>query len=162
FQNVALVSETALPRGTAAEVWVEGKAAYVAARTGGVVVYDVTAPSAPLLTARVEEAGDDVRDAKVFGNTLYIASQKHGWVRYDVTSAAAPVRLGQVPADDVEVHSLEVDRAGGRLFASSPAPNGEVLIFDVSAPNAPALLSRVRVAEARGASFFNGQMFVNA
>lgn len=162
FKNVALVSETALPKGTAAEVWVEGKTAYVAARTGGVVVYDVTAPSAPLLTARVEEVGDDFRDAKVFGNTLYIASQKHGVVLYDVTNPAAPVRLGQVPADDVELHSLEIDRSGGRLFASSPAPNGEVLVFDVSTPASPALLSRVRVAEARGVSLFNGQMFANA
>lgn len=161
-QNVALVSETALPKGSAAEVWVEGRWAYVAARTGGVAVYDVSAPSAPLLTARVEEAGDDWRDAKVFGNTLYVASQKHGVILYDVTNPAAPVRMGQVPADDVEVRSLEVDRGGGRLFASSPAPNGEVLVFDISTTASPQLSSRVRVAEARGVSFFNSQMFVNA
>jgi len=161
FQNVALVSETALQKGTASEVWVEGRWAYVAARTGGVVVFDVTAPATPLLTARVEETGDDWRDAKVFGNTLYVASQKHGVIFYDVTNPAAPARLGQVPADDVEVHSLELDPGTSRLFASSPAPTGEVLVFDISTPASPNLRYRAQATDVRGTSFFDSRMYVN-
>ncbi|HZN95913.1 MAG TPA: hypothetical protein VFB81_24530 [Myxococcales bacterium] len=169
FSNVALASETALPMGQAAGVWVEGAFAYVAAGSGGLVVFNVTNRSSPFLVTTVEEADDDWSDAVVSGNTLYVASQKHGVILYDITAPNAPVRLGQVPQDDISVRALQVDRVSNRLFASSPAPNGEVLVFNIQAPRAPVLRWRVRTAELNLAAgrrphdsvFFRDRVYVN-
>ncbi|HEY8208376.1 MAG TPA: hypothetical protein VIG99_12890 [Myxococcaceae bacterium] len=168
-EHLALVSETKLASGSAADVWVQGGFAYVAARAGGLAVFDVSVPSAPVQVATVQEAGDDWSDAKAVGSTLYVASAKHGVLLYDIANPAAPVRLGQVPAGDISVRALELDRTSNRLFASSPEPNGEVLVFNIQTPAAPVLRWRIRTAEAdvgagrwpHAVALLAGRMFVN-
>ena len=147
----------------------QGGFAYVAAASGGLAVFDVSVPSAPVLAAKVQEAGDDWSDAKAVGNTLYVASQKHGVILYDITTRLGP---GAVGAGAGGRHQRPVAGAGPRLkppIRASPAPNGEVLVFNLQTPSAPVLRWRLRTAEVdlgagrwpHDVASFGGQLFVN-
>lgn len=138
--GVDLVSETALPRGSASDVFVAGGYAYVTALSDGLFVYDVSDRAAPKKVAEVAPTGDVLYRSWVKGQTLYVSSYRSGVLIYDVSNPAAPKRLSSVPTTAVQGWGLWVD--GDRLYVMSPAPDGEVLIFDISQPTTPVLLAR--------------------
>ena len=133
--KVQLVGEIALPRGTATELAVANGYAYVVAGKEGLFIYDVRDPAAPRKVAESKPSDDFYSDVLVHGTTLYLGTKKSGVAVFDLTDPAAPVRVRSVPAKAVEVNALAVD--GNSLFAASPYPNAEVLIFDISTPTAP-------------------------
>lgn len=143
--GVDLVSETALPRGSAADVFVANGYAYVTALADGLFIYDVRKPDAPEKVAEVAPTGDVLYHSWVKGQTLYVSSYRSGVLIYDVSNPAAPKRVTSVPNPSVQGWGLWVD--GNRLYVMSPAPDGEVLIYDLSNPTAPSLLSRYYVEE---------------
>lgn len=143
--GVALVSETALPHGSAADVFVAGGYAYVTALADGLFIYDVRKPEAPVKVAEVVPTGDVLYRSWVKGQTLYVSSYRSGVLVYDVSNPAAPKRLTSIPSSPVQGWGLWVD--GDLLYVMSPAPDGEVLIYDISTPTAPALLSRYYVED---------------
>jgi hypothetical protein len=140
--RVELVSEKALPREEgkvgphAVDVFVAGGYAYVTAQGDGLFIYKVTDPAAPQLVARLkppEAEGDVWHQVWVQGQTMYIASTKRGVIAYNVENPEAPVAVKSFPADrSVEVHALAMD--GTWLYAASPSPNAEVVVFDATNP----------------------------
>ena len=145
--GVGLVSEAALPRGMAMDVFVSGGYAYVTALSAGLFIYDVKDPAAPRKVAELTPTADNWYRSWVKGTTLYITSQSEGLLVYDVANPEDPKRLMALPGGSslLEAWGLFVD--GDRLYLMSPSPRAEVLIFDVSKPAAPALLTRYFIPE---------------
>ncbi|NTX36477.1 hypothetical protein HUA78_18710 [Myxococcus sp. CA033] len=145
--GVELVKELALPRGAARDLTVSGGYAYVPAGPEGFFVFDVTNPAEARRVGEGNPGNDVYTDVAVKGTTLFVASQKNGLALYNVANPAAPAFLRALADPAVEVVSLAVE--GNLLFAASPAPNGEVLIFDVTTPVQPKLVDRYFVEGAQ-------------
>jgi hypothetical protein len=148
--GVSLVRETALPEGVVGmDVFVVNGYAYVAALANGLYVVDVrnpeVVPPTPIKPLRVSSNGDSWHQVWVKGQTLFVASSAEGIIVFDVSNPEAPKRVRAVPLPSVEVWGLYVD--GDRLYAMSPSPRAEVLIYDVQTPSAPSLLSRYVVED---------------
>lgn len=135
------VSEVALPKGGAVDVSVGNGHAFVAALSDGLVIYDVSVPAEPRKVASLTPQSDSWFQTWLKGQTLYVASAREGVIVYDVTDPAVPKRLAVLPSNGaVEARGLYVDQE--RLYVFSPAPRAEVLLYDVTVPTEPALLSR--------------------
>ncbi|WP_434388407.1 LVIVD repeat-containing protein [Melittangium boletus] len=146
-EGVALVSETPLPRGMASDVFVAGGFAYVTALSDGLFIYDVSKPEHPEKLAELSPSNDVWYRAWVRGQTLYVSSSKEGVILYDVRNPKAPTRITDTSwRQAVQGWGLVVDQ--DRLYLMSPAPRGEVLIYDLSKDaNKPSLLARYYAEE---------------
>ncbi|MFP2932208.1 LVIVD repeat-containing protein [Pyxidicoccus sp. 3LG] len=138
--KVALVGEEKLPRGTPIEMTVANGHAYIAAGAEGLFIFNVTDPAHPRKVAESKPSTDYYSDVLVHGETLYVATQQSGIAVFGLTDPTAPTRIRSVPERAVEVSALAVD--GNLLFAASPEPNAEVLVYDITKPTEPALVTR--------------------
>lgn len=143
--GVELVSEIALPQGSAADVFVAGGYAYVMAREEGLFIYDVSNPLAPRKVAQQKPENDSWNQGWVRDQTLYIASSKKGVLLLDVSNPSEPRALKSFPAEAVAVRALSFD--GNWLYAASPSPNAEVLVFDATNPRELVLAKRYFVEQ---------------
>ncbi|HEX8818926.1 MAG TPA: hypothetical protein VF794_03300 [Archangium sp.] len=145
--GVELVREAALPdKAIATDVFVANGYAYVTALSSGIYIFDVRDPTKPLGTpVLLSSKGDNWNQAWVKDQTLFVASSREGILLYDVSNPAAPKRLKALPTPAVDVWGLYVE--GTRLFAMSPSPRAEVLIYDIQTPTAPSLQSRYVVED---------------
>lgn len=132
-QGMQLVSELALPRGTAVDVFVAGGYAYVSALDQGVYIYDISNPAAPRKVSELVPQSDIWNSVWVKDGTMYIASTNKGVLLYDVSNPAEPLALKSYPVETpVDVRSITID--GNWLYAASPFPNAEVLVYDATNP----------------------------
>ncbi|HEX5744951.1 MAG TPA: hypothetical protein VFZ09_01835 [Archangium sp.] len=145
--GVELVSEMALPRGMAMDVFVSGGYAYVTALSEGLFIYDVKNPAAPRKVAELTPTSDTWYRSWVKGTTLYVTSQTEGLLVYDVTTPEAPRWLTSLPGGSSVLAGWGLFVDGDRLYMMSPSPRAEVLIFDVSKPASPSLLTRYFVPQ---------------
>jgi hypothetical protein len=147
--QLKLESELALSDGAVAmDLFVANGYAYVTALANGLFVFDVKDPAAPKQVFAVSSKGDVWRQVWVKDQTLFIASESEGILVYDVSNpAVAPKRLKALPGSGsvISVWGLHVDQ--DRLYAVSPVPRAEVLIYDVKTPASPTLLSRYVVED---------------
>ncbi len=146
--KVELVSELALPNGAVAtDLFVANGYAYVTALANGLFVFDVRDPANPQKVGEVALRNDVWRQVWVKDQTLFIASEAEGILVYDVSTPSLPKRLKTLPGSGVaiSVWGLYVDQ--DRLYAVSPVPRAEVLIYDVKTPASPTLLSRYIVED---------------
>ncbi|MCK8496155.1 hypothetical protein VZQ01_04270 [Myxococcus faecalis] len=139
-REVALQDPSAGELVVAKELTVVGGRAYLALGKDGLAIYDVSVPSETRKLYSGKPSSDVYNDLVVHGTLAYVASQKSGLVIYDVADPEKPVLLRSLTDPSVEVGALALN--GNLLFAASPAPNGEVLIFDVTTPLQPKLLKR--------------------
>lgn len=155
--GVELVSERALTRGTAENLHVATAEnlhvangyAYVTARSDGLFIFDVRDPAAPTRVKDIKPTNDVWNQAWVKDQTLYVSSRRQGILLYDVSDPANPKPLGSVPTPTAEVWGMFVDQ--NRLYAMSPAPVAEVIIFDITTPTTPKELASYVVADSRPA-----------
>jgi hypothetical protein len=166
-QNLTLLGEIGFAGATTADVFVSGTLAYVVLFTSGAAIVDVADPAAPKLVTRIPAIDDYWNAVWVKDQVLYLASAAEGVIFYDVATPAAPVRLGSVPDTPINVHTLFLE--GNTLYAMSPAPAAETLLFDVTQARSPVLLSRFQAAGAdhhasrfpHDATAFSGRLYVN-
>lgn len=175
--GLRLISEQAISMGRPVDVYVHRQHAYVVAinhdRTeapGGLTVFDVSDPSNPVRKKEISLPGDSYWNAAwTKEDALYIASRSAGVLVFDISNPGDPVLVRNAPGGAVlDVHTLFVD--GNRLYAVSPgpAPHGETLIFDISAPLNPQLLSRFQASSttsltpsAHDAFAYQDRLYVN-
>ena len=151
--GMTLLSETQVGDATPADVYVTKGHAYVVslpflngvgARSGGLSVFDVTNPRAPVLKKSITFANDNYWNGVwAKDDALYVASGDRGLHVFDISNPADPQLLRTLPADEkaaLDVHTVIVE--GDRLYAMSPSPNAETLIFDVKDAKSPVLLTR--------------------
>ncbi|WP_375755492.1 LVIVD repeat-containing protein [Corallococcus exercitus] len=170
-QPLRLVSETAIPVGDPVDVYVTKGHAYVVSlprrgEPGGLSVVNVSDPAHPVLVTRLNLPNDNYWNGVwAKGDALYVASGDSGVVVYDITDPAAPRYVRALPGGAINVHTVFVD--GDRLYAMSPSPNGETLLFDVRSPLEPQLLNRISVPREEGVSYphdafaYQDRLYVN-
>ncbi|NTX63501.1 hypothetical protein HUA74_22875 [Myxococcus sp. CA051A] len=170
--GLKLVSERWVDLGMPVDVQVIGEHAYVVSQKregqrGGLTVFDVSQPEAPVRVARMSLPEDsDWRGATFKGGVLYVASASSGVVVLDISQPSAPVFVRRVPEKPVSVGLVSVD--GDRLYAVGTEPSAGTLMFDISTPSEPRLLQHIvsgsRIAEnpsSRGPVSYEGRLYVN-
>ncbi|WP_223640214.1 LVIVD repeat-containing protein [Corallococcus sp. EGB] len=156
-QPMRLVSETTVPVGDPVDVYVTKGHAYVVSlprgdAPGGLSVFNVKDPVHPLFVTSVSLPNDNYWNGVwARGDALYIASSNSGVILYDITDPANPQYVRALPGGSLNVHTVFVD--GIRLYAMSPSPNGETLMFNVDSPLNPYLLSRITVTAQAGSNY---------
>ncbi len=146
--GLRLRSESTVPYRYPVEVYVTRGHAYVVSagwqgEPGGLTVFDVNNPDRPVRTASISLPGDsEWTRAGSKDNALYVASSVSGVIVYDISNPAQPTFVRNAPGGGpVGVNAVFVD--ADRLYATLQAGlGGETLVFDISNPLAPALLSR--------------------
>ncbi|WP_241758882.1 LVIVD repeat-containing protein [Pyxidicoccus parkwayensis] len=141
------VSESPVDLGVPVDVYVAKDHAYVVSINGsevpgGLTVFDVSDRAHPVFKTSISMPGDSYWNGVWSkGDALYIASGASGVIVFDISNPGAPTYVRNVPGGSaIDVHTVLVD--GDRLYAMSPSPNAETLIFDVSTPLEPRLLGR--------------------
>ncbi|WP_223754625.1 LVIVD repeat-containing protein [Myxococcus sp. RHSTA-1-4] len=166
--KVELAGEVALPRGSATELAVAGGRAYVTAGSEGLFIFDVSNPTQPKRAGEgVKPSNDFFSDVLVHGQTLYVATRNSGIAVFDLTDPLVPARVRSIPEQAVEVTGLAID--GNLLLAASPSPNAEVLIYDITQPTAPKLVTRYTIKSSAPAlgerpldvTALNGRMYIS-
>jgi len=169
--GVSLVRETVLPNSAVGmDVFVANGYAYVTSLSG-LYIYDVRDPAvAPAKKAELFPIrGDSWHQVWVKGQTIFVASSAEGIIIFDFDvnkPEVAPKRVRALPLPSVEVWGLYVD--GDRLYAMSPSPRAEVLIYDIQTPSAPSLLARHVVKDSvpeagespLGGAVFNNRLYI--
>jgi len=86
-------------------VWAHGDALYVASADRGVVVFDISAPAAPVLVRSVPSIPPNVHTVFVSGNLLYAAAQEPdaAVLVFDVTKPLEPVLISKFQAQGYSV-----------------------------------------------------------
>jgi hypothetical protein len=163
------VSESFVERGFPVDVYVTRGHAYVvsvtsAGQPGGLTVFDVSNPSAPVQRASFSLPNDSYWNGVwAKDDALYIASNTGGVLVYDITTPASPTLVRKLNAG-ANVHTVFVE--GNRLYAMSPSLRA-TLIFDVSNPLAPQSLSRYTHTHGPSWSYphdafaYGGRLYVN-
>ncbi|WP_342379103.1 hypothetical protein NVS55_06745 [Myxococcus stipitatus] len=130
------VAETFVP-GTPVDIYVTRGHAYVVSLGGGLFVYDVRDPTKPVLTRSVRLPNDNYWNGVwAKDDALYVASGARGVIVFDISNPALPLEvLATGGQQRTNVHTVFVHE--DRLFAASPAPTGEVLVYDISRPLEP-------------------------
>ncbi|NVJ09664.1 hypothetical protein HUW63_31125 [Myxococcus sp. AM001] len=169
--GLQLLSESFVDRGLPVDVYVTHGHAYVVSinapeRQGGLTVFDVRDPRAPVQTASFQLPSDGYWNGVwARDDALYVASGDAGLLVFDLEDPARPAFVRNHPGGSgpIDVHTVFVE--GTRLYAMSPSPNQETLIFDVSQPLAPQLLTRYAHAGGNGyphdAFAYNGRLYIN-
>lgn len=146
--QIGFVSELALPDDAKAQdIFVAGGFAYITAREKGLYIFDVSSPENPSLAVKLSLSTADAdvwHKVWVKDQTMYIASTKRGVLVYDVSNPRSPLPVKAYPTDKaVDVRSVTMD--GTWIYAASPFPNAEVLIFDATNPRELSLAKRYYV-----------------
>jgi hypothetical protein len=126
--------------------------AYVASwhNTSGVWIFDVTNPDAPVLLTTYAPAGtsSNMQGVQVVNGIGFFSSDSNGGGVHivDLSNPASPVLLKQLlPMQDGRVsnnvHDLTVDASGQHLFIPGYPNDNSILVYDVSSPSAPTLLT---------------------
>jgi hypothetical protein len=84
-----------VPEGLAVDIALSGLYAYVAGRTAGLIVLDISDPSAPHETGRVAIPGTSYA-VTLAGDYAYVADAEGGLSIVNIADAAAPVVVGSV------------------------------------------------------------------
>jgi len=170
-EGISRISESFVQLGVPVDIYVTKEHAYVVsinmhARTGGLTVFNVADPAKPVLVRTVTMPGDSYWNGVWSkGDALYVASAARGVLVFDITDPANPVFLKDVPGNNIDVHTVFVE--GDRLYAMSPSPNSETLIFDISTPREPVLLTRFTVPGGDTTGYphdafaYEGRLYIN-
>jgi len=128
--SVAGVYDTA---GFASGVAVSGDYAYVADGTNGLVIVDVSDPSAPV-EAGSYDTTENAKKAAVKGDYVYLADGLNGLSVVDVSNPALPVRVGGYLTNPSEANDIFV--SGNFAYLSDD--NSTIHKLNVSNPASPA------------------------
>ncbi len=174
--GLGLLSESFVEQGFPVDIYVTQGHAYVVStpdgvETGGLTVFDVSNPAAPVLETRISQPTDNYWNGVwAKGNALYVASANSGVVVFDISNPASPQLLKSLPSGrgQIDVHTVFVE--GERLYAMSPSPSPRTLIFDIQQPLEPRLLGEYaepgaatdpRVGFPHDALAFEGMLYIN-
>lgn len=146
--GLEFVSQSPVELGRPVDVYVTQGHAYVVSihleekngeeKKGGLTVFDVRDPSAPVKVKTIQLENDTVWNGVwAKGDALYVASAHRGVLVFDIGTPADPRLVRNLPGPNLNVHTVFVD--GNRLYASALT---SVLIFDVTRPLEPVELGR--------------------
>lgn len=108
---------------------VSGDHAYIAARSGGLRVVDVSTPSTPVEVGSYTPSGTNVRDLALSGDYAYLADYTAGLRIVDVSTPSSPVEVSRY---DTPGTALAVDYSGGYAFVADGT--GGLRVINVANP----------------------------
>lgn len=118
--------------GTAEDLIVSSNYVYVAAKTYGVYVIDISDIDRPVLKKRIDTAGN-AWNLSVSGSTLFVADRENGITVIDITDPANAALNGTINAG-FNVYDLDV--IGAMIYAvGGDGTDGILKIFDYSTPD---------------------------
>jgi hypothetical protein len=126
--------------------------AYVASwhNTSGVEIFDVTNPDAPALLTTYAPPGtsNNMQGVQVANAIGFFSSDSNGGGVHvvDLSNPASPVTKARIlPSQDGRlsnnVHDLTIDASGTHLYIPGYPNDNTILVYDVSSPSAPTLLT---------------------
>ncbi|MFL5353631.1 LVIVD repeat-containing protein [Archangium sp.] len=174
--GLRLTSESFVEQGLPVDVYVTQGHAYVVSirngsEPGGLTVFDVSNPSAPVLKKVISLPTDNYWNGVwAKGNALYVGSQSSGAIVFDISNPADPQQVRNVPSGQgqLDVHTVFVE--GDRLYAMAPSPVPKTFIFDITQPTDPKLLGEYMepgAADTAGVGYphdalaFDGRLYIN-
>lgn len=138
-----LVAQTSTV-GSAQDVFVVGKYAYVAAGELGLQIFDISNPSKPMLVGGFDSSGS-AQGVFVRGNYAYLADGKEGLRIVDITDPKSPKETGGLAprnpqgakksADSIQPGAMDVFVVGNYAFVACGI--GGLQIVDVTDPTKP-------------------------
>ncbi|MBS0350692.1 MAG: putative Ig domain-containing protein [Proteobacteria bacterium] len=132
--NLQLLSTYSIGSGQAIGVAVSGSTVYVADYTGGLLVLDMSNPSAPILRSTYPAgSGYYANDVAVLGSTVFVADGPGGLQVLNVSNPSAPILRSTYSA-----YSNGMAVLGSTLFVANV---NALLVLDVSNPSTPILQS---------------------
>lgn len=133
--------------GAAAQIFVSGNYAYLAAAGNGLLVIDISNPAAPNLMGTFSN-GNRFGDVFVAGNHAYVLDQSFNKMRVvDISNAANPTEVAEI--DIVGLKSIYV-QGNYAYIAAAPIPTAGMHIVDISNPQNPTKVSFFETAEVNG------------
>ncbi len=124
----------------------KGNYLYLAAKKGGLVVADVSAPASPtsVLSIVVPDPADaskviEPSFLQLQGDRLYVSAGKY-FLIYDVSNSASPVEIGRYSASSPNQHIVVADN-----YAYIAGYNKGLRVLDISNPASLALMSETPV-----------------
>ncbi|QSQ13108.1 LVIVD repeat-containing protein [Myxococcus landrumensis] len=145
--GLTLLAEHRAALGQAVDVHVTRGHAYVVSlrhrdQPGGLTVFDVSNPRAPLLRTSISLAGNnDWNGVGSKDHALYIAGNGTGTLVYDISQPDNPVFIRLIPSGDYGTHTVFVD--GNRLYTMGISTH----VYDLTDPLNPALLTVISLPE---------------
>lgn len=133
--NPAVISDDIRTGGSVADLFYEGTSEllFIAARTAGVEVWDVSDPFLPQRVS-VIQAGEDACSVQLRDDLMYLIDHGSSLMIVDITDLSSPVFLGQ--CDSVSV-GKELTLSGQYAFIADGSHG--IKIIDVTNPNEPFL-----------------------
>ncbi len=119
----------------AQRVTVEGDFAYVGGGNQGLLIVDISTPSAPTLEWSFNTSGY-TRGIDIEGDMLYAADGLGGFLVYDISNPVAPVSVGSF---NTAGYTWNIDVDGDRAYVADSQDG--LKVFNVSNPAAPALIA---------------------
>jgi hypothetical protein len=123
---------------TPAQAWgiaVSGNYAYLADKEAGLLVYDVSVPTAPVRVAAVATP-DAAEDVAVAGSYAYVADNMSGLLVYNISNPAAPALVSNVNMMDGD-YVYYVFISGHYAYATG---SSTVYVIDILNPPAPVMV----------------------
>ncbi|WP_257451302.1 LVIVD repeat-containing protein [Archangium lipolyticum] len=172
--GLRLESESFVDQGMPVDVYVTQGHAYVVSvpdggEGGGLTVFDVSDKRAPVLKKTIALPTDNYWNGVWSkGNALYVASASSGVIVFDISKPEEPRLLRSYPGGRIDVHTVFVE--GDRLYAMSPGPQPQTLIFDIGTPTAPVLrgmyaepgaTTNAQVGYPHDALAYEGRLYIN-
>jgi PGF-pre-PGF domain-containing protein len=129
------------------EVKVSGNYAYLADGKNGLLIFDISNLSSPILLGNYNNTSGafDISDNYMFvparynglfdisGNFMYVAAGYNGLLIFDISNPSSPVLKGSY---DIEGYASGVSVSGNYAYIVN---SSEFLIFDISNPSSPVL-----------------------
>ena len=123
------------------QVVLAGDYAYLAAGGAGLLIIDVSSPSAPALAGSYDTP-DNANGVAVYGNYAYIADGIGGLQVINITNPATPTLAGSYDTADY-IYSVTISGSYAYLIAYAQDGSSGVRIINVSDPAAPSLVGSI-------------------
>ncbi|QEI04970.1 DUF4214 domain-containing protein [Pigmentiphaga aceris] len=138
LQNPTLVHTINV--GRAAGVLVDGDLAYITGISGGLQIFDISSPTAPVLQGTAALGGDPLYESVLRDGFLYVADRNSGLHIFDVRDPQNPVWKGEATT----LTNWAIDVALNGNIAYTAAVNSGLAIIDVTDPENPVVQSYLR------------------
>ena len=140
--NMQLIGQ--VPGRSFYDVAVSGTTVYGATATGGLRLFDVSNPAAPVASGVLTVSGGSVLSIALNGTTAYLAAGNAGLRVVDVSNPAAPAAVGNVALGGF---ATRVVYNAGRAYVS--VNDVGLVVVDVSVPATPTILGTFAIASSQ-------------
>ncbi len=143
--NLTLVSNRLVSSGEARDIWgwtnsVDGKEYVLLCVGSGLEIYDISAPTNPILISTINALGSDLKDVKTFQRYAYAAEQGGAVQIIDLGFLPdSAITVGAFTAPDITgSHNIYIDTlAGFAYLAMNGAGRRDIRILDLADPVNP-------------------------